>query len=65
MGPVCFLLYIGDLGHEVQDVVHILKYVDDSKILGKVKDDEDVNGDERDAMMLIMTRTMYRWRGQR
>ena len=30
LGPVCFLLYIGDLGEEVKDFVHILKYVDDS-----------------------------------
>ena len=42
LGSVCFLLFIGDLGQDVQDVVHILKYVDNSKILGRVRNDDDV-----------------------
>ena len=38
MGPLLFLCYIQDLGIDVDDtIMSILKFVDDSKIIGEVK----------------------------
>ena len=42
LAPVLFLIFIVDLGQDVQDVVDILKYVDDSKILGSIRTEDDV-----------------------
>ena len=43
MGPLMFLVFIGDLGINMEDAMHkVLKYVDDSKFMGVVNNLEEV-----------------------
>ena len=43
IGPLLFLCYIQDLGLDVDtEIINILKFIDDSKILGKVNDENDI-----------------------
>ena len=43
LGPLLFLIFISDLGMDLDDsLVKILKYVDDTKVLGVIDDDDQV-----------------------
>ena len=43
LGPLLFLIFVSDLGENLDlAIAKILKYVDDSKILGKIATEEDV-----------------------
>ena len=54
--PLLFLVFIGDLGKNLDpEVANILKYVDNSKILGFVKTVEDVN------KLQIQLDDIYKW----
>ena len=56
LGPLLFLVFIGDLRNNLDpEVANILKYVDDSKILGFVKTVEDVN------KLQIQLEYIYKW----
>ena len=56
MGPLLFLFYIQDLGLDVDtEIINILKFVDDSKILGKVNDENDIEKFQKHMEMI------YNW----
>ena len=43
IGPLLFLIYIGDLGKDIKDQgINILKFVDDTKIMKAIRKHEDV-----------------------
>ena len=43
LGPLLFLVFILDMEEDVEDVsISILKYVDDFKIIGQVRDHDDI-----------------------
>ena len=42
LGPILFLIFINDLGANLDALATIQKYVDDSKILGSVRNEDDV-----------------------
>ena len=43
LGPLLILMYIQDLGEDInQTIMDILKFVDDSKIIAEVNDENDI-----------------------
>ena len=43
LGPLLFLCYIQDLGNDInKTIMNILKFVDDSKVIGKVNTCDDI-----------------------
>ena len=48
MGPILFLVYISDLGSDMLDKERIFKYVDDTKVLGNINDEDDVSKFQED-----------------
>ena len=51
MGPVLFLIYINDLDNGVQN--WILKFADDTKLFGRVRNSEDGRRLQQDLDKLI------------
>ena len=54
MGPILFLIYISDLGHD-SNIDLLLKYVDDTKAFGIIKNEEDV------ALFQEKLQILYDW----
>ena len=53
LGPILFIIMISDIGHNIHN--HISLYADDSRLYGKVKDEEDVRKLQKDLT------TVYEW----
>ena len=43
LGPLLFLIFIQDLGIDMENaMIHILKFVDDTKVMGDIKNEDDI-----------------------
>ena len=56
LGPLLFLIFIADLGIDLnQDITLILKYVDDTKCIQQIRNEEDVE------LLQVSLDQLYKW----